>query len=1127
MTSYNRFLGLLCLSVSLVLLGCGGGSSATSGGNGGGSGGGTPATPTPTITSISPTAVKAGSGDTTLTVNGTNFASNSVVSVNSVAEATSYVSSSQLTAVIPAAQIASGAQLSVVVANGSVTSGSGTPVSLEIDNPAPTISSISPAAVLLGATAPVITVAGTGFVSTTAINVNGNARPTTYVSSTAVKATLSTADVSAAASLSITAVNPTPGGGASTASTVTVQNPGPGATVSLSPSSLTVGGSSPVTITVTGTDFIPASVVRVGGQSRATTYVSPTQLTFVATVADQASTQSLYVSVFNPAPGGGQSGGTRLAVLANTPTPVLAQVTPSTILVGSPDTLISVSGSHLTQQLSDSSTVVTSTIYWNNTALSTNLVYAYNGSSTISATVPASQLTAVGTASVSVVSSTSTPPTSNALTVKITEPPPPTITAISPASGPIKTAQILHITGSGFTASSTVALNGATIASTYVDPGDITVNLAASDVSLPGNLELTVTTPAPGGGTTSPTPFTAYVPIVNNSMAFNAVNGLAYVTVPGSAGAPYGNSVVSVDPLSGNLGTPIPVGSEPNRIAVSDDGKFLWVSLDGASAVRRVNLATGAADSQFSVAGNNTGWYANPATVQALAALPGSDTAVVVATNGSGKSPSAFDLAIFDNGVMRSATVDNFSATALAVNGSANEIYAANSNGYAVFTYSASGLVQKGTTANNGTYANYGIDDLQVTGGRAYSDNGTVYDAEAGALLGTFYSASTTRAQGPVVADTALGRAFILDNSQGFSFSGYNQIQVFNINTFNLQSSNTIPVAVNTSSNNNSNGTVSHLTRWGGNGLLFRSNNGIYSLRSNLVQDLSGASTDLSVKFTSSGATATGFNTTYTATVTNSGPSAATEVALTAQLPASGVLVSATSTSGSCSGSGASVACNLGSLANGGAATVTFVVLQTASGTLESAAQVSGSENDPDSTNNQSTTSVVVSGAAYNLQPTLASLSPSGIKAGSSDTVVTITGANFNSGSTAELNGTALATTYTNSGSISATVPAASIAAMGWAPITVVNSAPGGGTSNPLPLTIYKVLTIGVNNIVYDPYSRNIMASVGSGSASVTGNSIAPIQPDSGSVGTAVSIGSQPTNLARSRCSPIRSRSRD
>ena len=137
-----RIFGLSCLSVSLFALGCGGGSGSSNS-SGGGTGNNTP--PTPTVTSISPPSVMAGSATTQLTVNGTNFQSTSTVQVGGVADVTSYVNSKQLVATVSATQIASGGQLSVIVLNGSLSSGSGAPINFEVDNPAPTISSVSPA----------------------------------------------------------------------------------------------------------------------------------------------------------------------------------------------------------------------------------------------------------------------------------------------------------------------------------------------------------------------------------------------------------------------------------------------------------------------------------------------------------------------------------------------------------------------------------------------------------------------------------------------------------------------------------------------------------------------------------------------------------------------------------------------------------------------------------------------------------------------------------------------------------------------------------------------------------------------------------------------------------------------
>lgn len=157
-----------------------------------------------------------------------------------------------------------------------------------------------------------------------------------------------------------------------------------------------------------------------------------------------------------------------------------------------------------------------------------------------------------------------------------------------------------------------------------------------------------------------------------------------------------------------------------------------------------------------------------------------------------------------------------------------------------------------------------------------------------------------------------------------------------------------------------------------------------------------------------------------------------------------------------------------------------------------------------------------MTGSDYNLVPALVSISPTAVQAGSKDTTLTINGSGFSANSTAQLGGSALSTSFVSATHLTATVPAARLASLGWSPVSVVTPAPGGGSSNVLPLSVYNVLTIGVNHILYDPYSRQIMASVGSGSSTITGNSIAAITPETGEVSTPVAIGSQPTNIALS-----------
>ena len=68
-------------------------------------------------------------------------------------------------------------------------------------------------------------------------------------------------------------------------------------------------------LTVNGTGFFHSSVVRVNGAARATTYINATTLTALVSASDIASTSAgLTIGVFNPAPGGGASGTTTLAL---------------------------------------------------------------------------------------------------------------------------------------------------------------------------------------------------------------------------------------------------------------------------------------------------------------------------------------------------------------------------------------------------------------------------------------------------------------------------------------------------------------------------------------------------------------------------------------------------------------------------------------------------------------------------------------------------------------------------------------------------------------------------------------------------------------------------------------------
>ena len=101
-----------------------------------------------------------------------------------------------------------------------------------------------------------------------------------------------------------------------------------------------------------------------------------------------------------------------------------------------------------------------------------------------------------------------------------------------------------------------------------------------------------------------------------------------------------------------------------------------------------------------------------------------------------------------------------------------------------------------------------------------------------------------------------------------------------------------------------------------------------------------------------------GANINYTISVVNSGPGAASSVAVTDVLPAGTAFVSATPSQGSCSGT-TTVTCAVGALANGGSATISLVVTTALTpGVVSNTATVTAAEVDSNPANNSSSATI-------------------------------------------------------------------------------------------------------------------------------------------------------------------------
>lgn len=288
----RRFCAVLAMAtVALITSGCPFGQSMN---------------PAPAITSLSPSSANAGSANVAMTVTGTNFTQGSVVRWNDQDRTTTFVSPTQLTAAIPAADLAVAGTAQVSVFTPAPGGGTTTALPFMILNLTPgNITTVSPTSATAGGAGFTLTVNGANFSSASVVRFNGADRVTTFVDSTQLLATILASDIAAGGMHSITVFTPAPGGGVTSAFNFIVNFPVPVVT-SISPTSATAGGAA-FTLTLNGSDFFSASVVNWNGSARATTFVNNTQLTAAISNTDIAAEGMANVTVVNPAPGGGTS----------------------------------------------------------------------------------------------------------------------------------------------------------------------------------------------------------------------------------------------------------------------------------------------------------------------------------------------------------------------------------------------------------------------------------------------------------------------------------------------------------------------------------------------------------------------------------------------------------------------------------------------------------------------------------------------------------------------------------------------------------------------------------------------------------------------------------------------------
>ncbi len=329
----------------------------------------------------------------------------------------------------------------------------------------------------------------------------------------------------------------------------------------------------------------------------------------------------------------------------------------------------------------------------------------------------------------------------------------------------------LDLFGTGFGMDSVVQLNGSPRTTTYLAPTHLQAAIPASDLAVPGAFTVTVQNPAGTGGLSSGQVFTVtdlqarFIPLPSNDIAWDPARKVLYASIPSSAGRG-GNSIAVIDPVLGKTSRLVFAGSEPQRLALSGDGQYLYVALDGASAIKRFLLPDLVPDLTINLGSSA---FDGPKTVLDMQVAPGAPRTLAVTIGGAEGiyRSDGGSVVIYDDDVPRplqakeaEVGVQSFSLQWGANAGVlfTNDCESTRFN-LTLFNVTVQGLALV-RTKEDAMVDFYDFMHFDGITNRIYTDRGGVLDPETGDDLGRF------SVGGRMVPDSAVGRAFFLGEDE-------------------------------------------------------------------------------------------------------------------------------------------------------------------------------------------------------------------------------------------------------------------------------------------------------------------------------------------------------------------------
>ncbi len=265
----------------------------------------------------------------------------------------------------------------------------------------------------------------------------------------------------------------------------------------------------------------------------------------------------------------------------------------------------------------------------------------------------------------------------------------------------------ITVYGTNFFPNSTINWNGSSLATTYEGPDTLVASVPVADLQQVGEASITVSTPAPGGGTSGAAVATIYGALPNITVlndVYDPATQLLYATVSSTSGND-ADSLVAIDPVAMAVVATLLTGNQPDALAISSDNSLLYVGLDGSQSVAQLSLPSGATNFTVKVPGGSDSFLDQYGMMaSALAVVPGQPHTWLVGLCYINVGPCGAGVAIFDDSVQRTneGAGDQLTVNSFAFVNDPTVVYSTEFNqspaNISSYSINSSGITQTATT---------------------------------------------------------------------------------------------------------------------------------------------------------------------------------------------------------------------------------------------------------------------------------------------------------------------------------------------------------------------------------------------------------------------------------------------